>query len=207
MFSLKNLIRKSSKIEDLDGNVKQILYKYIKEKGYFPRDYLTDFEVNRIDFDFYGASTKNNSDICAMIISFLVINRAFIENILLNISEKTKGFEKFQFLKISCKYIGSILYYLIQHAFSINPPLIKKSVSLYNFYRNYHIFDYNFGFKNDMRNGNISKNDTLSPKLIDFNSINNFFTINKVWCETAKSFILKWSQNLAKIVKEAFETG
>ena len=58
---LESLIASSTKLIDIPERVQQIIYSYIKDKGYFPKNYLSTYQVNRIDYNFYGG-TKNLQD-------------------------------------------------------------------------------------------------------------------------------------------------
>ena len=51
---LENLISNSSKLQDIPERVQNIIYKYIKDKGYFPKKYLLSYQINSLDFNFYG---------------------------------------------------------------------------------------------------------------------------------------------------------
>ena len=200
----ENLLKKTTKLSDVPEKIQSILYKYIKDKAFFPRKYLSTFEINRLDFYFYG-SIKQNSDASAgMLLAFLIISRTFVMQLLLHIVENFEEFKTYRNIQISTKYVGSVLHYLIRDTFKVSPPMIKEVLALMNFYRNYKIFNEQIEKKgNDVFSSDITYRDIdeLSRNLVPENTISNFFTVNQKWCDSIKKYIYQWSINLAKGIR------
>jgi hypothetical protein len=200
----ENLLKKSTKINDVPEKIQAIIYKYIKDKAYFPRKYLSTFEINRLDFYFYG-STKQNSDAAAgLITALLIISRTFVMQLLMHIVENFEEFKTYRNIQTSAKYVGSILHYLVRDTFKVSPPMIKEVLALMNFYRNYKIFNEQIEKKsNDVFNNDMVYRDVdeLSKNLVPENTITKFFTMNQKWCDNIKKYIYQWSVNLSKAVR------
>ena len=76
-----------SNLDEIPEIVQNILYKYIKDNSYFPKKYLSKFEINRLDFKFYGETKNISSKHSAMILSYLIINGVTIQQILLHLKD------------------------------------------------------------------------------------------------------------------------
>ena len=50
---IENLINKTQKLTEIPKSIQQIIYKYIKERAYFPRYFFTIYQIYRLDFHFY----------------------------------------------------------------------------------------------------------------------------------------------------------
>ena len=135
---IKNL---ESNLEEIPNNVQSVLFNFIKKVCYFPKKYLSKFQIYRIDFDFYGA-TKNLS-ICqsAMILSYLIIIGVFIQQILLHIKDIFSEFSYCDNIDGAVKNIGSVLHYLIRDIFKQKQKKINNILALFNYYRNYHLYN------------------------------------------------------------------
>ena len=49
---LECLLGDAMKLENIPERVQQILYNYIKDNGYFPKGYLSTYQIIRVDFNF-----------------------------------------------------------------------------------------------------------------------------------------------------------
>ena len=207
---MENLIIRSSKLSDIPIKVQRILYDFIKERAYFPKKYLSTYQINRIDFEFYGGGRKITVQQGAMIISYLLICGVCVQQILLHMKDVFIEFTKFPYIDISGKYIGSIMHYLTRDTFMYEPVLIKDIIALFNYYRNYHYYNEQIEKQTDIFTQNLMLQDTdnedeYSEYLVNENDISEFWNINRKFVETYKNFILAWSQKLAKAIKLKFE--
>ena len=185
---LNNLLKCSANVNLVPEKIQKILYSYIRNKAYFPKAFLSTFEVNRLDFNFYGG-TKNNSDASmGMIVGFLIISRSFVNQVLLHPIELFEEFKKFPNIQISCKYVGSIIHFLVRESFKTNPPLIKEILALFNYYRNYHTHNDQIEKDTDYFNNNVIYKDLdeMSENLVAEDSISKFFEENAKWCNGFK---------------------
>ena len=78
----------------LTGGGAEIVYEYIRERGFFPKQYLTTFQTNRIDFEFFGGTRNVNSTRAGMILAYLIICGVLVQQILLHMKEVFKEFKK-----------------------------------------------------------------------------------------------------------------
>ena len=207
---MENLITKSSKISDIPTKVQTILYEFIKERAYFPKKYLSTYQINRIDFEFYGGGREITVPQGGMIISYLLICGICVQKILLHMKDVFVEFTKFPYIDISGKYIGSIMHYLTRDTFMYDPGLIRNTFALFNYYRNYHIYNEQIEKNHDIFGGNLMMQDTenedeYSEYLIDENDISEFWNLNPKFVETFKSFIYAWSLKLAKAIMLKYE--
>ena len=108
---MENLISRSSKLSDIPTKVQKILYEFIKNRAYFPKKYLSTYQVNRIDFEFYGGARLITVPQAGMIISYLLICGICVQQILLHMRDVFIEFTKFPYIDISGKYIGSIMHF------------------------------------------------------------------------------------------------
>ena len=207
---MENLISRSSKLSDIPTKVQRILYEFIKERAYFPKKYLSTYQINRIDFEFYGGGREITVPQGGMIIAYLIICGICVQQILLHMKDVFIEFTKFPYIDISGKYIGSIMHYLTRDTFMYDPGLIKDILALFNYYRNYHLYNEQIEKQHDIFSGNLMLQDTenedeYAEYLINENDISEFWNINPKFVETYKSFIYAWSLKLAKAIKLKFE--
>ena len=207
---MENLISRSSKLSDIPTKVQKILYEFIKNRAYFPKKYLSTYQVNRIDFEFYGGGRMITVPQGGMIISYLLICGICVQQILLHMRDVFIEFTKFPYIDISGKYIGSIMHYLTRDTFMYDPGLIQDILALFNFYRNYHLYNEQIEKQHDVFSGQIMLQDTenedeYSEYLIDENDISEFWNLNPKFVETYKNFIYAWSCKLAKAIKLKYE--
>ena len=207
---MENLISRSSKLSDIPTKVQKILYEFIKNRAYFPKKYLSTYQVNRIDFEFYGGSRLITVPQGAMIISYLLICGIIVQQVLLHMKDVFIEFTKFPYIDISGKYIGSIMHYLTRDTFMYDPGLIQDILALFNFYRNYHLYNEQIEKQHDIFSGQLMLQDTenedeYAEYLIDENDISEFWNLNPKFVETYKNFIYAWSCKLAKAIKLKYE--
>jgi hypothetical protein len=71
---LESLIVGSTKLIDIPERVQLIIYSFIKDRGYFPKQYLSAYQINRIDFNFYGGTKNLQVDQAGMLLALLIIS-------------------------------------------------------------------------------------------------------------------------------------
>ena len=212
---LSNLKNQANNSEQIPEEVQKIIYRFIKKKAYFPKNYLTIFEINRLNFDFYGSCSNNSLEQSAMILSYLLISSITVQQIFLNIQFIFKKLKAYDNISLWAKYVGSILYYLSRNTF-INK--IKKKTSnyfnLYNYYRCYHIrneiidkennIEILLGIKpsniNDKDDKEISNKFLIDKKIIDKYLENNLETV-----ESFYNILFEWSMSLSKFIINRFD--
>ena len=204
---LENLIGNSTKLTDIPERIQKILYDYIRERAYYPKKFLSTYQINRIDFHFYGGSKNINEDRQAMIVAILLISCASVQQILLHMKEVFVEFQNYPNIDISAKYIGSILHYLVRDTFNNNPTMLREFLALLNFYRNYHIYNEQVEKQDDVFNNNMVfiDNDEYAKSLVPENNITRFWDLNTEDCENFKNYIYSWANRLAKLIKLKFQ--
>ena len=205
---LRNLLAKATKINELPEKIQDIIYRYIREKAYFPKGFLSTFEVNRLDFNFFGG-TKNLTDAeVGMIVAFLILSRTTVQQILLHPIENFEHFKTFPKIQISCKYVGSILHYLCRDAFKASPPMVKELLALLNYYRNYHIFNKQVEEQQDLFNTNMvfRDEDELAKNLVPENTITKYWNIkgNQAKIMQFTKIIYQWAIHIGKQIRTKY---
>ncbi len=203
---LIELAKKSTSINDLPIKLQELLYKYIREKAYYPKKFLTSFIVNRLDFNFYGGTKNTTEPQVGMMIAFMIISKTIVQQVLLHPKENFEQFQNFRNIEISCKYLASILHYLTRDAFYTMPAMIKELLALLNYYRNYHIYNEQVEKQHDVFNNNMvfRDQDEISRDLVPESSMTEFFNLNSRWCAQMKALISQWGTNLARQVKSKY---
>ena len=200
---MENLIGNTKKLSDIPQEIQNILYEYIREKGYYARKYLTSFQYNRLDFDFYGRTRYMNDKRGGLILAFLIISGITVQQILLHLHELFPKYNNNPYIISNCKYIGSLLHFLTRDTFKNNPQIQNDGLSLINYYRNYHINDDEV--KNQKKfypNYKIFKDkDQFAQFLVSESKITPVWEINPSFVETYKKFIFEWAVNLSKILR------
>ena len=204
---LENLISKSTKLQDIPERVQKIIYEYIKDRAYFPKKYLTTFQVYRIDFNFYGGTKNLNDEQIAMLLSFLLISGVAVQQILLHMKDVFIEFRNYPNIEISAKYIGSIMHYLVRDTFSNNPTMIREILALLNYYRNYHLYNEQVEKQEDIFNTGMAfiDNDEFAEFLVPENNITEFWNLNTAFVDTFKNYVYAWSNRLAKLIKLKYQ--
>lgn len=201
-----------SNLDQIPQNVQNILYKYIKDNSYFPKKYLSKFEINRIDFNFYGASKDLSSKHSAMILSYLIINGVTIQQILLHIKEVfTEYAECFNIEKAAIN-LGSVLHNLVKKIFGKKLKLKNDVLALFNYYRNYHLFDKNIEKYKDKITEKIDieeneSEDEYNKNLLHLHQIKIFFSENNKTLDEFMEKIYDWALELSKNLRTKFSSS
>ena len=204
---LESLLSNSTKLTDVPERVQQILYSYIKDKGYFPKKYLSTYQINRTDFNFYGGTRKLQGDQVGMLVAFLIISGVTVQQILLHMKDNFVEFRNYPNIDISGKYIGSIMHYLTRDTFNNNPTMLKEILALMNYYRNYHIYNKEVESQDDLFNNNMvfRDEDEFSDYLIPESSITEFWTLNAQFVEQFKNYVYSWACRLGKLIRLKYQ--
>ena len=204
---LESLISNSTKLQDVPERVQQIIYNYIKDKAYFPKKYLSTYQINRVDFNFYGGTKKVKEDQVGMLLAFLIISGVTVQQILMHIKENFVEFRNYPNIEITAKYIGSIMHYLTRDTFNNNPTMLKQILALMNYYRNYHIFNQNVESQEDYFNNNMvfRDDDEFAQYLVPESSITEFWTINGEFVQTFKNYVYSWATRLGKLIRLKYQ--
>ena len=204
---LESLISNSTKLEDIPSRVQLILYSYIKDKGYFAKNYLSTYQINRVDFNFYGGTKNLSIDQVGMLIAFLIISGITVQQILLHIKDNFVEFRNYPNIEISAKYIGSIMHYLTRDTFNNNPIMLKEILALMNYYRNYHIYNTAVESQDDIFNNNMEFRDydEFAESLIPESSITQFWNLNSEFIETFKEYVYSWACRLGKLIRLKYQ--
>ena len=195
-----------SSLDDLPLEVKTVLEEYIKQKSYFPKKYLSKFQINRIDFNFYGGTKNLTTCQSAMILSYLLINGVSVQQILLHIRDVFTEYSDCYGIDRVVKNIGSVLHYLVRDIFKTKQKKINDILALYNYYRNYHLYNEQIEQLKDKINKriNIEENeneDEYSASLLSYREVNDFFNENSKYIDEFKEGIYNWSIELVKKIK------
>ena len=200
---MENLIGNSETLSYIPNEIRKILYNYIKENAYFAKNYLSIFQLNRLDFNFYGATKNMNDERRGLILAYLIICGISVQQILLYINEIIKGFNN-PYIINNSRYIGSLLHYLTRYTFSNHPKKLNNVLSLLNYYNNYkekkinenEIFYKKVIYEDDM--------DQFSEFLESKSQFIHFYNENPEFVETYEKFIFIWAINLSKSLNSEF---
>ena len=206
---MENIISKTTKLIDIPERIQEIIYEYIKERAFFPKNYLTTFQTNRMDFEFYGSTRNVSPQRSGMILAFLLICGVLVQQILLHMREIFKEFKQFPNVDVSGKYVGSIIHYLTRDTFINSPKTVTNCIGLFNYYRNYHLYNEQVEKQEDSFKGLLTfegneNEDEYAEFLIPEEQISQFWNLNAAFVETFRKFIYSWSIKLAKIIKLKF---
>ena len=200
---MENLIGNT---KEIPVNIKKILNRFIRENTYYPKKYLSIFQLKRLDFNLYGGTRNMNNEKGGLILSFLLICGITVQQILLHLHEIINGFNNYNNVISNCKYIGTLLHYLTKETFSDDYQIPNDTFSLLNYCRNYHLYEnkiedssslfpiVNLNDENDQFNQFLYSNDIILP----------FFNNNPYFVETYKVFIFNWSVDLSKFIRENY---
>jgi len=202
---IKCLMKSSYKGMNIPEKVHKVIFKYIKNHAYYPKSYLTTFEVQRLDFDFMGATQYNDEFSTGMLLALLILSRTLILQIFLHPIENYPELKHVKGIEEAFKYIGSILHYLIRDSFKATPAPLQNIIILHNYYKNYHIFNDALSKKqkeddyfNNPENIDV---DEISTLLIKESTISTFFDINSKWATEIKDNVFQWAVSLGKFIK------
>jgi hypothetical protein len=192
--------------------IQQIIYSYIKQNTYFPKNYLDLFQIERLKFNFYGSCENSSLEESAMILSYLLISSISVQQIFLNIKMFTK-LRDYENVSIICKYLASIICYMHIYTFFDKTKRSIDYIDLYNYFRCYKIkndliekennFEVLLGMNNNMigfeRKVYINNN-KYYKFLIDDKIINKFWEINSNIMKNFSNSLFIWAMNLSKLI-------
>ena len=206
---LESLIANSTKLIDIPERVQQIIYSYIKDRGYFPKNYLSTYQINRIDYNFYGGTKKLQGDQVGMILAMLIISGITVQQILLHMKDCFVEFKNYPNIEISAKFIGSIMHYLVRDTFNNDPTMLKEVLALMNYYRNYHIYNKEVEAQTDIFNTNMEFKDIdeFADYLVPEGTITEFWNLNAEFVDMFKNYVYSWATRLGKLIKLKYEKG
>jgi hypothetical protein len=204
---LENLISNSTKLIDIPERVQQILYSYIKDKAYFPKNYLTTYQINRIDYNFYGGTKNLQGDQTGMLLAVLVISGITVQQILLHMRDSFAEFKNYPNIEISAKFIGSIMHYLVRDTFNNDPTMLKEVLALMNYYRNYHIYNNDVEGQGEAFRSNVEFKDIdeFADYLVPEGTITEFWNLNPDFVDMFKNYVYSWATRLSKLIRLKFE--
>ena len=197
-------------INDIPEKVQSVLFQYIKKVSYFPKKYLSTFQIIRMDFNFYGG-TKNLTIIHkGMILSYLIINGVCVQQILLHINDVFSEFSECDDIDGAARNVGSILHYLVRDIFKEKLKKTNDVLALFNYYRNYHLYNEQIENLKDKINKKINikendKDDEYIRLLLTYREVKEFFDENEKFINEIKIDIYNWSIELAKIIINNFK--
>ena len=216
---INNLKEKTNNLEEIPENVQIIIYNFIKKNSYFPKKYLSSFQINRLNFDFYGSCLNKSLKQSAMILTYLLISSISVQQIFFNIKFIFKKLKPYENISQTFRYIGSIIYYLSREAFINKIKINNNYFDLFNYYRCYQLTNDKIEKENNIEillginknkdmskieNDNINK-DIYNQLLIKEKIINKFFEINNEAIKNFSDILFEWSMSLTKLILDKFE--
>ena len=213
MKKIKSIIKKLmenlfkiKELKDIPKQVQEILYKFIKDKAYFPHSYLTTNQIYRIDFHYYGYLRLVNEKEAGMILAFLLINGILVQQIILNLGKHINEYYELKEIKINGKYIGSIIHNLARESFKNKLKIHHNFLSVLNYFRNYRTTNKDLENSDNIlgRDMIYHDKDEFSKYLINFSDISIFWGVNGTFIDSVKKNIYNWSVFIAKLIKEKF---
>ena len=203
---MENIIAKTSKLSEIPEKIQEIIYEFVKERAFFAKGYLTTFQTNRMDFEFYGGTRNVSSSRAGMILAYLLICGILVQQILLHMRDIFKEFKQFPKVDTNGKYVGSIIHYLTRDTFINSPKTVTNCIGLFNYYRNYHEYNEQIEKQEDSFKGMLTlegteNEDQYAEFLIPEDQISSFWDINPAFVETFRKFIYSWAVKIAKTIK------
>ena len=197
-----NIMNKASSLKKIPPKIIDILYRYIKPGAYYPKKFLSTFEINRIDFDFNGRLKSNTEDVRGMLLALLVFSRVLVQQILMHIKQNFADFKSYRHIEVTAKMLGSIIHFIMIDIYKNSPPLVKDIISQFNYYRNYHIPNAELERNIDITENKMAFQDVdeLSKNLFQEENINKFFNRNAKIVSGIKGFVKKWANGLAHAI-------
>ena len=205
---MENLISSTSKMTKVPQEIQKVFFTYTRNKAYFPKQYLTTFQVNRLEFDVFGATQRITDPQAGMILAYLIICGVTVQQVLLHMKDIFPDFKHFPNISLTAKYIGSIMHYLTRDTFQSEPEMIKELIVLLNYYRNYHLYNEQVEKQRDAFDNNefeLSDVDEFAEYLIPEDTITKFWELNKQFVITYKNFIYAWATKLAGLVRRKYK--
>ena len=141
---LKTLINKVTEIKEIHLHIQEILYSYIREGVYFKKNFLSTFEINRLKFNFFGETEDTTMSSRAMLLALLIISKSFIHSGIFKNEFNDDVFDEYLVTNSQKKFLkifGSLLHFITREAFRMKPVMLRTRVNLFNYYRNYQIYN------------------------------------------------------------------
>ena len=202
---LESLISRT-KLADIPVKVQKILYNFIKDNGYFPKNFLTTYEISRLDFNFYGGTRKIQNDQAGKILAFFIISGVTVQQILLHMKDNFVEFKKYPNIDKTAKYIGSIIHYLTRDTFINNPTKLNSLLPLMNYYRNNHLYKKEVESQDNIfENIVLNDEDEYACFLIHENAIIQFLELNAEFVDTFKNYVYSWACRLGKLIRLKYQ--
>lgn len=197
---LESLIANSTKLRDIPEQVQVILYNNIKNGEYFSKAFLPSYIIQRIEYNFYGGTKNLNKEQIGMLLAFLIISKISVSEIMLNINDCFENFKKNSNIEKNAKFIGSIMRYLVRDTFYNNPTVLKDIISMFNYYRNCHIYNRYIESVDAIFDENIEIRDEYEDELclVPFGIIKEFCNSNPEFVKTFKNYVYLWAGRLGK---------
>ena len=122
-----------------------------------------------------------------MLLSFLIISGITVQSLFLHLKEIFKD-EFNKRINTNILVVGSVLHYINVNAFKDNPTQNREPSILFNYYRNYHIFNEQLEKQHDVLNSNalFLDNDEMVDYLIPENKINRYWEFNEQFSSSRK---------------------
>ena len=198
-----------SNLDNIPENVQSILYEYIKNRCYYPKKFLSKFQIYRLDFNFNGSTKKLSICQCAMILSYFIINGICVQQILLHIKDVFTEYSNYENIEEAVINIGSILHYLVRDIFKKKQKKINDVLALFNYYRSYHLYNekvekYKDKFKSKINIEENDNDDEYIEMLLPYKEVREFFEDNSKYFEKIKESLYNWSTNLAEKIKNKY---
>ena len=196
-------------LDEIPEKVHSILYNYIKNNSYYPKKYLSKFEIFRLDFNYYGAVNKISLTQSAFILSYFIINGITVQQILLHLKEVFTEYSNCANIEKAAINLSSILHYLVKQIFENKLKIKNDLIALFNYYRNYHLFDERIENMKDKINKKIKIDekefeDEYAKNLLPFEDIETLFNKNKKIIEEYMTILYNWAIQLSQNLNSKF---
>jgi hypothetical protein len=195
------LFQNVSKPADIPDEIRGIFAKFILTSVYFPKKYLTSFEINRLNFNLNGSLAKVKDSSASMIIGLLVFSRIICQKILLKITSHFPVVSEIEYLKDNFKQFASIIHYTAIYIYKAKTSISRNAIPLLNYYRNYKEkpkFDTYDQFSNLIQFESLPQDhDQLAIGLFPYEESASFINFNKEWNQQIKGLIYEWSLALS----------
>ena len=144
-----------------------------------------------------------------MVLSYLIINGVTIQQILLHLKEVYTEFGNCYNIEKAAINVGSVLHNLVKKIFKKKLKIKNDILALFNYYRNYHLFDEKIEKLKDKITENViieenDNEDEYNKNLLSLNQIKIFFNNNSKYIEEFIDNIYNWAFELSKNLKNKF---
>lgn len=204
---MRNLLRASTEGKHIPEGVISSLKPYCSNNVYLAKMLLTTYEIFRLDFALNGSIINQNEHTSAMLVIFFVFTKTFINRILNKILDHYKEFKNYKYITLSMKFLSSILQYLIEELFDLN-PIKKQNILIYlNYLKNYKEKKPNvikLEGSDIIKNNAIEYNDwcEFNFNLVPKDAISDFFVLNREKLDEFKQILLQWGIKISDYVKK-----